>query len=102
MHAPQCSDWYMILCQPEVSENLNTCCFGDYFARKFIIYNHRPSWMTVARSISQIVTCHVDEGFKLSYSQTSIIRTRGDWAEWSGESRVRIIENMNIYDQEQN
>ena len=58
--------------------------------------------MTVAKSISQTITFHIDKGFKLYYSQTSIIRTREDWAEWSGESRVRIIENMNIYDQEQN
>ena len=29
-------------------------------------------------------------------SQTSIFRTREDWAEWSEYSRVRIIENMNI------
>ena len=58
-------------------------CFGIYFAKKFLIYNDRPSWMTVAKSISQTVTCHIDKGFKLYYIQTSIIRTRGDWAEWS-------------------
>ena len=58
--------------------------------------------MTLAQSKSQTVTCHIDKGFKLYYSQTSIMRTRGDCAEWSGESRVREIENMNIYDQEQN
>ena len=58
--------------------------------------------MTAAKSISQTVTYHKDKGFKLYYSQTSIIRTRGDWAQWSGESIVRIIENMNVNDQEQN
>ena len=56
---------------------------GPTLQKKCLIYNHRPSWMTVAKSISQTVTCHTDKGFKLYFSQTSIIRTRGDWAEWS-------------------
>ena len=56
---------------------------GPALQKKFLIYNHRPSWMTVVKSISQTVTCHIDKGFKLYYSQTSIIRIRGDWAEWS-------------------
>ena len=30
------------------------------------------------------------------YSQPSIIKTHGDWAELSGQSRVQIIKNMNI------
>ena len=77
------SDWNKIGCQPQMSKNLNTRCFGAYFAKKFLIYNDRPSYMTVAKSISQTVTCHIDKGFKFYYSQTSIIRTRGDWAEWS-------------------
>jgi len=30
------------------------------------------------------------------YTETSIIRTRGDWAEWAGLPRVQIFENLNI------
>ena len=66
------SYWNTIGCEPEVSKNLNTRCFGAYFAKKFIIFNHRTSWMTVAKSISQTVACHIDKGFKL-YSQTPIL-----------------------------
>ena len=42
-----------------------TLIFWAYFAKKCLIYNHRPSWMTVAKRIGQTVTCHIDKGFKL-------------------------------------
>ena len=84
------SDWNKFGCQPQVSENLTTPCFGAYIAKKiYIIYNHKPSWMTVAQSINQTVTYHKDKGLKLYYSQTSLDYPDSGGLGWM----ARIIES---------
>ena len=48
------SDWKIIGCQPQVVLELT-------LQKKFIIYNHRPSWTTVAQTINHNFTSHIDK-----------------------------------------